>query len=74
VETCIYCHTSLPVEDAMDQGWIPDFWDMATNSPVWGPVCLPCQQREGVVYDEDQGDYVRPALPAPDATAEGKGN
>jgi hypothetical protein len=61
VVTCHFCKASLPIEQAMDAGWVPSFWDVATDNGVTEPVCPECQRREGIDYNEETGNWERPA-------------
>ena len=62
---CEFCGQTEVLEQAIDAGWIPCFWDEANNAEVLGPVCVACQAIHGVVYDDDFGDYKLPEAGTP---------
>jgi len=60
---CCFCEKEVEsVEEAVELGWYPDFWQGEAN--YQGPVCPECQ-KEHLFTDED-GEYVlKPDHPLP---------
>jgi hypothetical protein len=59
--TVIYCNLCRePVEDveqAVEDGWIPDYWDEHKDREVCSPVCEACAV---FALDEDENGYYLP--------------
>lgn len=54
---CYFCGRQVAdVDQAIDAGWIPDFWD--GEDEVGEPVCPECCEAK-LQYDEDTGDFER---------------
>ena len=61
---CCFCGKEVEsVEEAVEQGWYPEFWRGTVS--YQGPVCLDCQKEH--LYTDTDGEFVlKPdhALPA----------
>ena len=52
---CCFCGKQVEsIEQAIDLGWYPDFWDGDVN--YQGPVCQQCQDEH--LYTDKTGEYV----------------
>lgn len=52
--SCCHCEASVAdVEAAIEAGWVPGYWDDATDEDVCEPVCPVCVERLGIVLGED---------------------
>ena len=52
---CCFCVTRVAsVDEAVDHGWIPDYWDGDAN--IDGPVCPHCAATM-LRFNEEYGDY-----------------
>lgn len=38
--TCCWCRRTLPLDEAIDEGWVPDWWDGDVNHGE--PACAEC--------------------------------
>jgi len=50
---CEFCHEVQPVEDAIDAGWVPEFYKAGIP---FGPACPRCAER--FLKIDDSGEYV----------------
>ncbi len=52
---CCFCSIRVnSTEEAIDQGWIPDYWEGDVN--IDGPVCPGCAATM-LRYNDEHGDY-----------------
>ncbi len=61
--TCAWCRRTVPLEEAIDEGWLPDWWhgDDCHSSPA----CPTCAAEH--LEDDGTGEMVlRPGHPLPE--------
>lgn len=71
IATCLTCGCSVSLDDAVDGGWVPYFWDETLPMPVevTGPWCCSCSKSLGIENDPETMEWVRRA-PAGDEVGE----
>ena len=54
---CCFCGKTIgSVDEAVEDGWIPSYWDSDNQCEIDDPVCPDCTA-EKLVYDAQNSDY-----------------
>jgi hypothetical protein len=61
--TCAWCRRTVPLGEAIDEGWIPDWWDGDTCHSA--PACASCAAKH--LYEAPDGEMaLRPGHDLPE--------
>jgi hypothetical protein len=58
--TCRWCNAALPMDEAIDAGWVPSFW--SGGEEVDEPSCAACAPKY-LWFNEELGDFELKADP-----------
>lgn len=56
---CYFCDTRIEIGAAINDGWIPSFWDEAKCVEVCIPTCPTCVEAGQIKFDAENGDYFK---------------